>query len=257
MTVTRVILIANAGIFLEMDGIRLLVDAFPCAPQYPFSSIRPETFHRMTESQSIYRNVDFVIFSHGHPDHYAPAVLLKYLQTNRVRRVLLPGKTTNTADETELIHYLDERRIPYWRLGLPEGKTHTYQLMPDVYLMVAGMQHTSAMFANSLCDCLMLSVRGYRVLFTSDCSFDDEEDYAMWQGIRPDAVFVNPYFFHAEKGRALLRKWDSPNAVLYHIPYEGEDKIALRTLAHCDFIKYASGFQRLHLLWDVEQELDL
>lgn len=253
----HVILIANAGVFLEIDGIRFLVDAFHYAPKYPFSMIPQDTFCRMTKDVSIYRNVDFVLFSHNHPDHYAPSVLAEYLRANHVRRVLLPEKPADSLEEECLLQTLADRRIPYWRLGLPEGKVHTYQLMPDVYLTAVGMQHTSEMFADSHCDCLMLSVRGTNVLFTSDCSFTSERNYTVWQGIKIDAAFVNPYFFHAEKGRHLLRKWNSRDIVVYHIPFEQDDKISIRSLAHRDFAKLAPEFQNVHLLWNIEEELYL
>lgn len=253
----RVILIANAGIFLETGGVRIFLDAFHHAPEFPFSMIPPATFKHMTAEPSIYRDADFIMFSHNHPDHYSPALLLEYLKTNRVRRVLLPEEPADPSSEAALIRYLDEKRIPFWRLGLPRGKQHMYQLMPDVYLSAVGMQHTGEMYRDINCDCMGLSVKGIRILFTGDCSFDWESDYETWSDLSPDVVFVNPLFFHSEKGRALLHKWNSKNIVIHHIPFEGDDRIALRTLAHRDYVKYAAAFQKVHLLWNAEQELCL
>lgn len=249
----RVLLIANAGILLEIDGIRFLIDGLHHSTEYPFSMVPEYLLDAMNEGDNIFRSVDFVIFTHDHPDHYSPYCLYSYLHHNSVRRVILPAISNKTPEEDQLAAYMEERHIPSWRVGLPRGKYHSYQLMPEVYLTALGMKHTGEMFADRNCDCLMLTVRGKNVLITSDCDYTQVEEFALFNGADIDAVFVNPMFFHAGDGQQLLKKWNSKNVVLYHIPFAHEDKILLRSLAHQDYMKHAVEYGNLHLLWNPEQ----
>lgn len=251
----RTLLTANAGILLEINGVRFLIDGLHHSDEYPFSKVPEHLLNAMNEGNNEFRNIDFVIYSHDHPDHYSPQCLYQYLCHNHVRRVILPAISCQTQEEDRLAAYMKERNIPLWRAGMPRDKYHTYQLMPKVYLTVLGMKHTGEMFANRDCDCLMLTVQDRHILITSDCDYTQTEKFSLFDGVGIDAVFINPMFFHAEEGQQLLQKWNCKNVVLYHIPFEHEDKILLRSLAHQDYVKYSAEYNNLHLLWDPEQEV--
>lgn len=256
---TEITLTANAGLLLETGGFRFLIDALHHEGNYPFSKVPLSLLHRMIQGEPPYGNADFLLFTHAHPDHYSPSAVLPYLQHNRVRRLFLPTLAADEfAREAELLAWLKSHPVPFWRLGLEPGKTHTYLLCPHVYLIVAGMQHTSQMFAHLTCDCLLLSVYGKQFLFTSDCSYDDRKAYAFLKDIPLDAAFVNPYFFHTPEGQALLREDLRPkNIVVYHIPFQGEDPLSLRRLVRRDAQSYDNSVSQLFCLTQAEQHLNL
>lgn len=253
----RILLTANAGILLEVAGVRFLIDALHHSDQYPFSKVPLCLLERMNHGNNSFRNVDFVLFTHNHPDHYSPKLLMDYLQHNCVHRVLLPKQTDGEICEQELAAYLEQAHVPCWRMGLLRGQCRIYQLMPDVYLTVLGMQHTGRMFADLDCDCILITVKGKQILVTSDCDYENRDHYLALNKVQPDAVFINPLFFHSKQGRSLLEKWDSRNVILYHVPFENEDEMHLRVLAHRDYNKYRHEFGNVQLLCEAEQEIIL
>lgn len=253
----RILLTANAGVLLEVVGVRFLIDALHHSDQYPFSKVPLDLLERMNHEDNSFRNVDFVLFTHNHPDHYSPKLLMDYLQHNRVHRVLLPKQIGGEIQEQELAAYLEQERVPYWQLELPRGQRHLYQLMPEVYLTVLGMQHTGRMFTNLDCDCILLTVKGKQILVTSDCDYENSDNYLPLNSVQLDTVFINPMFFHSKQGRSLLKKWNCKNVILYHVPFENEDKISLRILAHQDYIKFGHEFSNVQLLCRAEQEIIL
>ncbi len=104
---THATLIANAGILLEIDGIRFLIDGLHHSSQYPFSPVPQAMLDQMLRGEGPFRDADFLLFTHDHPDHWSPALTQAYLQANCVRRVLLPPRSKDgpaqdalTADMT-------------------------------------------------------------------------------------------------------------------------------------------------------------
>lgn len=253
---STIALTANAGVLLSVSGIKYMVDALHHEGQYPFSKVPLSLLTEMNREDNIFHNADYLIFTHAHPDHYTPQVVLDYLRHNVVHRLLLPrGKE---AQEAELVSYADLKSIPVWRLGLPRGKIHTYQLQHDVYLTVMGMRHVSAQFANLDCDCLLLTAAGQNYLFTSDCDFTNSSCFDFLKDIPIECAFINPYFFHDEEGRHLLSNVISPrHVILYHIPFQEEDTLSMRSLVRQDIRKNGLAFMDVKVLENPRQILIL
>ena len=85
-----VTLIANAGVLIQCGKVRILLDAVEDAGQYPFSSTPGKVLEEMFSQtgERPYRNADFLIFSHGHPDHFSGELAETYLAFNQVRRIV-------------------------------------------------------------------------------------------------------------------------------------------------------------------------
>ena len=253
----RVLLTANAGILLEAYGIRFLIDALHHSDEYPFSKVPLDLLERMNHENNCFRNAEFILFTHSHPDHYSSKLLMNYLQHNSVRRVLLPKRSQDKSEERELSAYLEQAHVSYWKLGLLRGQYHSYQLMTGVYLTVLGMKHTGKMFTNLDCDCILLTVKGKQILVTSDCDYENSDNYLPLNIHELHTAFINPMFFHSKQGRILLKEWNCKNIILYHVPFENDDKICLRALAHQDYTKFAHEFSNVQLLCNPEQEIIL
>ena len=251
----RITLAASAGVLLEAEGVRFLVDAPHGEGNYPFSRV-PESLLAETDSgQGRFSNADYLLFTHDHPDHYTPSVVQRYLRHNSVRRVLLP-KVQWGDREADLLRQLQEDRIPFWRLGMARGAAHGYQLQPGVFVTAIGMQHTGERFAQNDCDCVALQVNGKNFLFTSDCDYMHRQAYAFARGRQWEAVFVNPFFYHSPQGQALLGdELQARHVIVYHVPFAGEDPMGLRMLVHQDRVKLAPGLPQTVFLTEPLQEI--
>lgn len=250
----RITLTASAGVLLEADGLRFLVDALHGEGNYPFSRVPETLLAEMDTGASRFSNADYVLFTHDHPDHYTPRVVERYLRHNSVRRVLLP-KVQWEDREGDLLRLLQTEKIPWWRLGMARGTVHSYQLQPGVFVRAVGMQHTGARFADADCDCTILQVNGKNFLFTSDCDYMHREAYAFAAGQPWEAVFVNPFFYHSPQGQALLRSelW-AKHIFVYHVPFAGEDPMGLRALVHQDRAKLTAALPQTVFLTEPMQE---
>ena len=86
---------ANAGVLIECGGTRLLLDGIRRAPFAPFLPTPPQILEQMLSGPetSRWRSVDFLLFSHLHPDHFDEEAVRDYLAGNRVREIFAPETT--------------------------------------------------------------------------------------------------------------------------------------------------------------------
>ena len=65
---------ANAGVLLQLDGVRILLDGV-CREEFPYLGT-PET----ERSELLQNPPDGLLLTHGHADHYDPSFVSAYLQ---------------------------------------------------------------------------------------------------------------------------------------------------------------------------------
>lgn len=249
----RFTLTANSGILVEAEERRFFVDALHHEGDYPFSKVPTQLLQRMNKGDNHFRNVDYIVFSHDHPDHYSPDVVLDYLKFNSVRRLILPRETKDSREE-RLRQYLQEKQVPLWRLNLQRGEKRTYRLEKDIFLTAVGIRHMSDLFSHLDCCLLVLSIGKRHIVFLSDCDDGNELDYAFLRELPVTSAFVNPFFFNSTQGRRIITEFIQPKQLfLYHIPFAGEDRSAMRGLVKQAIRKYGSEFKKPIVFLEQEQ----
>ncbi len=241
-------LIANAGVLIETEGIRILLDGLQDAGNYPFSRTPDSILEQMMSqdagsadfSESCaneYKHIDFLIFTHTHPDHFSAELLAEYLECNHVRRVLCPVE--ENAQFRPMRQALQKVRVPVWPLKMKHGAAHQYRLTEEICIYSLCVRHMPKIFPKDLCSCLLVQADGKNVLFLADCSYEEEGLLKAYAGVKIDAVFLNPYFYYDERGRHIINEYLQPERiVIYHLPFESDDQIHLRSLARQALKKY-------------------
>lgn len=238
MTLT---LISNAGVLLKMPDFRVLVDGIQCEGEFPFSKTPPELLEEMLSESAngICNNLDYLIFSHTHPDHFTPALAARYLSCNRILRILFPEVRD---DRTEcLFRVISRTGTPYWCFKWNRGALRTYYLRKTFSVTTLCTRHMPQLFAEDLCNAVMMTVEGINILFLTDCSCGEIELLNCFSKVKIHTVFVNPYFYHDESGRKFLNEKIHPvNTVVYHIPFAEDDRLGIRSLVRLDAKKYGN-----------------
>ena len=86
----RITLIANAGLLMTYRGTTLMVDGIYGREGHPFSNLSPEVWREMLESEDRFRKVDYLLFTHAHPDHFSPEMTGEFLHHRSVKGMFLP-----------------------------------------------------------------------------------------------------------------------------------------------------------------------
>ena len=87
-----------------------MVDGIYGREGHPFSNLSPEVWREMLESEDRFRKVDYLLFTHAHPDHFSPEMTGEFLHHRSVKGMFLPEP--HMAAEDRLIKMLRAKKTP-------------------------------------------------------------------------------------------------------------------------------------------------
>lgn len=248
--------ISNAGILIQCEKTRILIDALQDAGGYPFSATPDSIINQMFDSEhkSIYNDIDFLIVTHNHPDHITPKLVEEYLKRNNVKRIIWPEDKNPSFNS--LNKWIDEHGIRTWNMKMERGKFHEYKLTENIRLYSLCTKHMKQIFPKDLCNCLLFRIGDKNILVLSDCNPDEGELLKVFSQVHVDIVFMNPYFYYDTAGRCIIETYVQPEKIgIYHIPFEKDDKMYIRTLAHQMVKKEKTLREKIILLEETERKI--
>jgi L-ascorbate metabolism protein UlaG (beta-lactamase superfamily) len=219
-------LISNAGILLEYENTKILVDAIYDDEGHDFSGIPHKTWEMMLSGQDPFQSIDYLLFTHNHPDHFSERRLKEFLMNRKVKGVFLPEEA---VDGNELSSFLEERNVPAVILG-SQTDHQVFSLDSGLELQTVRMQHLKPLekkYRDVSNFCYLLKLEQMKVLITADVDYvhhDFREIPQEW-----DVVFLNPYFFGEMEYRHFYHgALRSKAFAVYHVPFRGDDRMNMR-----------------------------
>lgn len=233
----HVTLVANAGLLLEYKGTKLLLDGIYGTEGHPFSNLSPELFQQMKDGAPPFDDVDVLLFTHAHPDHFSPEMTLEYLRQRRVKGVFAPD--TRTVAESGLKAFLQEEKIPSALLS-DETDRIGYRITPEITVRAFRTLHLDKQFEKVKHFCYLITFGEKTVLFTADIDYVTE-DLSRLNGLRLDAVFINPLFFSVLRQEKFFRgKLNTDRIVVYHVPFAEDDSMGMRARMEHDLAQWGA-----------------
>lgn len=237
----EIMVLANAGVVIRAGDASIFVDILEDAGPYPFNGLPDSVLAEMEQGENKWRNAQYLIFSHEHPDHFTPSLIRRYLAHNTVRRLVIPNRPDK--ENQQLLTELTQSRAPVWTLPDQMGQKHTFVLQKDILLHTACTSHTGNMFQNATCNLLLFSLMGRNILLLSDCDSREPEAYQWLKDISIDLAFVNPFFFASDTGQQCLKRYINPKkVVVYHLSEEAIDKMRVRSIARQGLAKFGPDY---------------
>ncbi len=251
----KIILTANTGVLVEYNGVKYLFDGIHKEKNHYFSILSDYTLKLMTEENSIFRNIDYIFFSHNHPDHFTPKYTELYLEHNNIKKIFLPLDCANKFESFK--KYIELKNIKHKYLKLDTGKCFIQIFKSNSAITAFNCMHVGRDdFADIENYCFVLTVNNRNILFTSDADYVEEYFSKPLKGVSIDTVFVNPIFFNNPKGNSIIKNIIKPkNVIIYHIPFEKDDKINYRKMVKKDIEKNKDSNFKTYILCDEHQTL--
>ena len=250
----RVTLIANAGLLLEYQGITLMMDGIYGKEGHPFSNLKPEVWQRMLAGEPPFEKIDYLLFSHAHPDHFSPEMTLEFLRRRSVKGVFLPD--TRTVRESGLADYLREQRVPCVPLSSQTDHA-SYRIEPEITVRAFETKHLDKKFQGVCHFCYLISFGEKNVLFTADVDYTTE-DFDAIRSIPLRAVFVNPLFFGVlRRGKFFHGQLNTKSICIYHVPFSEDDSLRMRPVLAHNMVEWPPEKQETLVLCDAFQHIDL
>lgn len=249
----HVTLLANAGLLMEYRGTKLLIDGIYGPENHPFSNLPPRMWEEMKQGEGIFRNVDCLLFTHAHPDHFSPQMTAEYLTHRTVKGVFLPQ--TRSVRESALPRLLQDKGIP--AAYLTEETDHMgWKVAPDITVRAFSTLHLDKKYHHVHHFCYLLSFGEKNVLICADVDYISE-DFSRIGRFPLHAAFVNPLFFSQLRRRRFFRgELKAEHICIYHVPFSGEDTMHVRPSLANEMVKFPAE-QKTEVLCFPYQHIEL
>ncbi len=221
----HVTLVANAGVLLEYEGTTLLLDGIYGREGHPFSNLSDETWRKLLDADHPFERIDYLLFTHAHPDHLSPEMTLEFLRRRQVKGLFLPD--TRSVRESGLVDRLSESGTP--AVLLSSATDHaSYQIEPHIGVHPFRTLHLDKQFERVRHFCYLVTFDEKRVLFTADVDYVHEEFRQL--GSEPlRAAFVTPLFFNVLRtGKFFHGILNAETICVYHVPFREDDSMDMR-----------------------------
>ena len=126
---------SNTGLLMQYGDTKVLFDSLYGKSGHRFSPLPQVLEQEIMEGAGDFSEIDYLVFSHNHADHFSAKYLKAYLQQNTVKGIFLPE---DLLQETDLMEFLKAEKIPTMffsknpRLNrtIVLGKSFRYELFP-------------------------------------------------------------------------------------------------------------------------------
>lgn len=226
----KVTFLVNAAVLLEFGGTKLLIDGIYDEEGHCFSNLSETQWEGLKRGKGEFSNIDYLLFTHEHGDHFSPKRVVEYLDHQQPKAIFMPKE--GSMDLNGLKKKAWDHKIPCALLDDVLCRKTVFRPEDDIKIKVFQTRHLDKIYWNVPHFCYLVEFGEKKLLFTGDVDFT-QESFAELQDVSLDAVFVNPLMSHSREGRKLLSEGalQAKTKVVYHIPFEGDDKMRVRKFA--------------------------
>jgi len=83
--------VANMGVLVESGGTKVLIDALFDKPNPAYRAPEPAVLEKIIEGEASFDAIVLALITHNHPDHFAPAVAVRFLESRTQTIILAPA----------------------------------------------------------------------------------------------------------------------------------------------------------------------
>ena len=222
--------LANEGVLLEVEGRRILIDGLH--RKYSIYAALPrETLEKLERAEAPFSEIDLILVSHQHGDHFHPESVGEYLKHGRATQLVSSGQIVASL-EKDYRYFTDIRaqikeQTPAWKKSLVVEET-------GLKVRFLGLRHSSQRFASIQNLGHLIETGGLTFLHVGDADLTRENfepHHLAETGV--DLAFLPYWFLLDSESRALVDELIAPQKiVVVHIEPENADSIARRVGEH-------------------------
>ena len=214
--------IANEGVLISSGDKQVLIDGLHREYQRAYAFLPPPQRDKIENAQSPFDQIDLVLVSHRHLDHFHPESVGLHLQHNP-NAVLLSSQqvvdeVANNFKDFQTIKARVTATTPAW-------KERRAMKMADIDLEILGIRHGTGRHAAIQNLGHVIKLGGKKLLHVGDAdtAIENFQDLNLdEEGI--DIAFIPYWFLVDEEGRTVVREHIKPKQIIaVHIsPSEAE-----------------------------------
>jgi hypothetical protein len=213
----------------------------------------PGTKDQILHSVGMFANIDYLLFTHSHEDHYDSKNVISYLKANPTVKLIvsegaLPDKELqDLQDSSNSRIFFLERGKSLHEFSSGSTKISFFRTKHLEYQIKECDDHYS----------IQIEDEKKKIFIAGDLELNAEETEKLFQNNSFDAVFFNPMVLYKPDWINNYLSVNASRKYIYHIPSEANDRFFYRkiTLHHYNLLK--EKLQNSQLLMDEMQKISL
>ncbi len=250
--------VGNAGIHLSERGHTFLVDGIYGVNEF-FHDRSAEILKAVNGEDSLFRHVEFLLFTHRHQDHFNSLNTEKYIRCNKVKGIYLPcpSRTIAPYEDGRMIHVENtSAKVVYVGKDAPELQVE--KVTEYIRFIFFRTLHMGKDVFNIRHYSIVLTIYGNSYIFMSDAGTDysAEAVFSLTEGTIVKGIFINPLAYMGRGCKRWLEDISPEHVFIYHIPETERGNHGIRGLAD-SIRKKEVGKSNLHVLSEPLQSVFL
>ena len=217
--------IANEGVLISSGDKQVLIDGLHREYQRAYAFLPPPQRDKIENAQSPFDQIDLILVSHRHLDHFHPESVGLYLQHNP-KAVLVSSQqvvdeVANNFKEFQTIKSRVTAATPAW-------KERRAMKVAEIDLEILGIRHGTGRHASIQNLGHLVKLGGKKLLHVGDAdtAIENFQDLNLdEEGI--DIAFIPYWFLVDEEGRKVVREHIKPKQIIaVHISPSEADQVS-------------------------------
>ena len=205
MAECRIGLSANAGVAININGSKLMIDAFHQARMKNYSPVTDEQFDIISNC-SDFNNPEILLYTHMHADHFSRELTDRALKLWKDAVVIAPEK--HWDNQITPVHSFEKHIVKGWNIECIR------------------LTHEGAEYKNVVNFAYMVEKDGIRILHAGDTELASRElGWYLLRTDRIDIALLDYPWITTSKGRNFIENIMMPGAVAaIHLPCIEDDE---------------------------------
>ncbi|MEI6100271.1 MAG: MBL fold metallo-hydrolase [Eubacteriales bacterium] len=202
-----VLLTANAGVLICCKNKKILVDALHNTKTFRFSRVPDELLKQIADGSGDFADVDLLLFTHDHPDHYSKTWTQRCLERNPSVQIVSP---IHDFSERDNVHFLTR----------PKEELH----IAGIEVTCRLLQHDGTEYAGLRNYAYLLDIDGTHILLLGDGAMDAKAIQSVLEGWKVNLAILNFPFLTLKRGRDIMNQVICADKYLiFHLPSIEDD----------------------------------
>ena len=233
--------ISNEGFMLKTENKGVLIDSLHRGEYPPYDLIKPHVLEQMQKAGEPFDNIDLILFTHHHYDHFDPYSTILHLSNNSKVKLVAPPQIQNILQEHfSEIYDLVEGQI---NSCLPKLYTSESMNFDGINLKIYHVPHGEYLVMDEITGervnkhatvqhlMFIISIGGKKILHIGDTVPNEDkrsiEPYKEMIEEQIDLAFLSSWFVIDSKGIEIIKKYIKPeHIVVMHLESEEKNQIS-------------------------------
>ncbi|OFY76656.1 MAG: hypothetical protein A2V46_01400, partial [Bacteroidetes bacterium RBG_19FT_COMBO_42_7] len=209
--------IANCGFLIEVDDQKIIIDGLFRLGHIRYSVPDPGTQKLLTSGQYPFDDIDLILISHVHEDHFDSKMVMDCMMNNPSARLLCPAQVIDSLKKNRNVYNNIRSRI----IGCnPDIYTSMYFQIGNTGVHACRLPHPGEKYRETQNLAFLISVNGKTVFHTGDTDPFQLEKYSgiRLSELKIDIAFLNEDFAKAENAHFAREFISATHNIAMHLP---------------------------------------